>query len=110
MLLAVARAASTHEQWDECRASDLEGLCAANQDALIDDWWEDPDLAGDPVRQAELRALVAVYDELLGTSRVTQLDDDALVPETCPLCGGKFRYGACRDNTCTFTVTREDHP
>jgi hypothetical protein len=68
---AVQRETDSRTPWAEIKDQTLEQLCAANQDALIDDWFDDPNLTGKG-RVAILEA-VTVYDGLLGTNRVSEL-------------------------------------
>lgn len=70
--VAVQRELGGGTTWDEIRDLTLADLVARNQDALIDDLFEDhPD---DRPHRAEMTALVSVYDRLLGTRRAGELD------------------------------------
>jgi hypothetical protein len=67
IMLAAEREVNTHEQRADAEGYDLAGLCSANQDALIDDLWEDhPD---DRPHRFDMADLVRTYDGLLGTRR-----------------------------------------
>jgi hypothetical protein len=57
--------------WDEIRDRTLADLVASNQDALIEDMFEDH--ADDRPHRREMAALIGVYDRLLGTSRATEI-------------------------------------
>src|SRR5215469_2202849 len=69
VLLAMQREAGAGGTWGEAKDLTVESLCATNQDALIDDLYEEP---GDPHR-AEIVALIKVYDTLLGTNRAAEV-------------------------------------
>lgn len=58
--------------WDEIKDMTLADFCAQNQDALIDDIFEQhPDDTQDVM--AGKRRWIRVYDELLGTDRSSEL-------------------------------------
>jgi hypothetical protein len=54
----------------------------------------------DLLRQEIGAALYAHFDRDAGEWDVTVWDVEDFPVETCPRCGGKIRYGACRD--CDF--------
>lgn len=73
---AVERELGGGTTWAEIAGLDLAGLCARNQDALIDDLYErHPD---DEPHRAEMAALIRTYDDLLGTRRAGTLPADLL--------------------------------
>jgi hypothetical protein len=72
VLLAMQREAGAGGTWGEAKDLTVEALCAANQDALIDDLFEQP---SDPHR-AEIVALIKVYDTLLGTNRLAEVPSE----------------------------------
>jgi predicted DNA-binding ribbon-helix-helix protein len=71
VLDAVRREVTESHVWDEIKDMSLADLCAANQDALIDDLYEDhPD---DRPRRPAMVSHVATYDTLLGTGRLAEV-------------------------------------
>ena len=72
---AVLRELVTGNQWDDVKGRTLEDFCSANQDALIEDLYED-----DP-RDRKYRPgmidHVKTYDVLLGTHRADEIPDGA---------------------------------
>lgn len=60
-------------EWDEIKDLSLADLARSNQDALIDDLFEDhPD---DREHRQSMKDRVTVYDRLLGTDRAAELAD-----------------------------------
>lgn len=70
--LAVSRENTTGITWAELKDMTIADMCSANQDALIDDWFEEAGTLTDENRAAILSA-VRTYDELLGTGRAAEL-------------------------------------
>lgn len=71
VLDAVRREVCEQHNWAEMQDMSLADLCAANQDALIDDLHEDhPD---DRPHRAAIVEHVAVYDDLLDTNRLAEV-------------------------------------
>ena len=71
VLDAVRREVHESNVWDEMKDMSLADLCAANQDALIDDLYEDhPD---DRPHRSGMLLHVATYDVLLGTNRLAEV-------------------------------------
>jgi hypothetical protein len=68
--LAAERELTGSARWDEIKDLTVADLLSRNQDALIDDWYED-DLT--PAQREEIAALVVTYDRLLGTRRAAGL-------------------------------------
>ena len=71
ILDAVNREVTTDNTWEEIKGLTLADICSGNQDALIDDLFENDQ------RDAEfipgMVAHVKTYDSLLGTSRASEL-------------------------------------
>jgi hypothetical protein len=57
--------------WGEIKDQTIAELCASNQDALIDDAHEP--FADSDAAQEAITSAVRTYDELLGTSRASEL-------------------------------------
>lgn len=74
VMLAVAREISAgypRTNWGDAQDMTLAALCAANQDALLDDLaGEDPAMTPDQARG--VLALITAYDALLGTDRARE--------------------------------------
>jgi hypothetical protein len=71
VLDAVRREVHESNVWDEMKDMSLADLCAANQDALIDDLFAD--YPSDRHRRGEMLLHVATYDTLLGTTRLAEV-------------------------------------
>jgi hypothetical protein len=71
ILSALKRDVSTSVTWADIRDMSVSDMCAANQDALIDDLYErNPD---DSAHRGEMVRYVLVYDHLLGTNRASEI-------------------------------------
>lgn len=70
---AVLREVSTDNTWEEIKDHTLADLCSINQDALIDDLFEnDP---RDVEHFPSMISHVKIYDELLGTQRAGEIPE-----------------------------------
>jgi hypothetical protein len=73
---AVLREVTTSITWDELGDRTIADLCSMNQDALIDDLYEDhPD---DRPHRDGMVAHIKTYDALLGTSRAAEIPEAKL--------------------------------
>lgn len=71
---AVRREVIAGAAWDELAGLTLEELCDRNQDALVDDLYEDDPRDRD--HTAGMIAHVRTYDRLLGTDRASEVPGD----------------------------------
>jgi hypothetical protein len=72
---AVLRQIVIGNSWEEIKGYTLEDLCAINQDALIDDLYDDD--PRDREHRSGMVGYVEVYDTLLGTHRAAEIPPQA---------------------------------
>ena len=70
---AVLREVSTSSTWEEIEDMTLTDIISANQDALIDDLYDDD--PRDREHRAGMVSHVKTYDALLGTSRAAEIPE-----------------------------------
>jgi hypothetical protein len=73
--VAVTRDVTTDITWDEIKGRTLADIISANQDALIDDLYEDD--PRDKDHRPGMIEHIRIYDRLLGTDRAREIPPDS---------------------------------